>query len=617
MKASRHNGRSGKHGVYDVKHNDRDFDVEHSEHIDSERTKQNVYWDCYQGYSFAGSSQGRQFNFTEIERAYYYEHYSDFVDAQNERNEQARHPERNRTIDDVLKNNKTCPEESVIQLGNIDHAVTPDVLAKVSAEFFDEFNKRYGSHIHILDWALHLDEATPHIHERHVFDAKNKYGELCPQQDKALEELGFELPDPAKKKGKYNNRKMNFDAECRKLFLEIAQRNGVQVECEPVYGGAGYLEKQDFIIENQKKRIAEKQAVLDEITMRVLDMENFVEQVAEDAYEKACEAVSDTMAEQTRAEDIEELRRYKKWLTSDERKTPKDKRDFVGRCLDNLENRLRGMAQKVAGKVMETLQNPRIKEQKKSEVKEHARKSVRALLEANRKLVEEQRAKVAEKSKGRGIGISMNVFAVVKENVTARQVAMQYGIKINRSGLACCPFHKDKTPSMKIDKRYYCFGCGDTGDAIDFVAKYFGLAPKEAAMKIASDFGLNYDATNRAPPKKMAPKKTPEQILDEEQKQCFCVLSDYYHLLRKWKTEYAPKSMDEEWHPCFVEALQNISKVEYQLDTLLEKDIPDRASVVSDIGKGVKSIAGRIEEYRRSQGDAGEHRKGRSQENSR
>lgn len=102
------------------------------------------------------------------------------------------------------------------------------------------------------------------------------------------------------------------------------------------------------------------------------------------------------MAEQTRAEDIEELRRYKKWLTSDERKTPKDKRDFVGRCLDNLENRLRGMAQKVAGKVMETLQNPRIKEQKKSEVKEHARKSVRALLEANRKLVEEQRAKVAE-----------------------------------------------------------------------------------------------------------------------------------------------------------------------------------------------------------------------------
>lgn len=311
MKASRHNGRSGKHGVYDVKHNDRDFNVEHSEHIDAERTKQNIYWDCYQGYSFAGSSEERQFNFTEIERAYYFEHYGDFVDAQNERNELARHPERNRTVEDVLKNNKTCPEESVLQLGNIDHAVTPDVLAKVVAEFFDEFNKRYGSHIHILDWALHLDEGTPHVHERHVFDAKNKYGELCPQQEKALEELGFELPDPTKKKGKFNNRKMSFDAECRKLFLEIAQRNGVLVDCEPVYGGASYLEKQDFIIENQKKRIAEKQAVLDEITMRVSDMESFVEQIAENAYEKACKVVSDTVAEQTREEDIEELRNIK------------------------------------------------------------------------------------------------------------------------------------------------------------------------------------------------------------------------------------------------------------------------------------------------------------------
>lgn len=211
----------------------------------------------------------------------------------------------------------------------------------------------------------------------------------------------------------------------------------------------------------------------------------------------------------------------------------------------------------------------------------------------------------------------MNVFTVVKDNVTARQVATQYGMKISRSGLACCPFHSDKTASMKIDKRYYCFGCGETGDAIDLVAKYFGLAPKEAAMKIASDFGLNYDATNRAPPKRVEPQKTKEQILDEEQKLCFRVLSDYYHLLREWKIKYAPKSMDEELHPCFVEALQNISKVEYQMDTLLERDIPDRAFVVSDIGKGVKSIVRRIEEYRRSQGDTGVHRKGRGQENSR
>ena len=396
MRASRHNGRSGKHGVYDVKHNDRNFDVANSEHIDAERTKLNVYWDCYQGYCLNGDTSERKLTFTEIEKAYYFEHYGDHVDAQNERNEKAGHAERNRTTDDVLKNNKTCPEESILQLGNIDCSVTPDVLAKVVAEFFEEFEKRYGSHVHILDWALHLDEATPHVHVRQVYDALNKYGELCPQQEKALEELGFELPDPTKKRSRFNNRKMCFDAECRKLFLDIGQKNGVELEYEPEYGGASYLEKQDYIIENQQKRIAKMQAALDDITLKVLDMENMVEQIADDAYEKACEVVADTVAEHTRAEDIAELRSYKKWLTSDERKTPKDKRDFVGKCLDNLEARFRKMAQAVAKKVLGALQSPQIKEQKKEEIKERARVSVRERLAEHQKQVEMEKQRKAE-----------------------------------------------------------------------------------------------------------------------------------------------------------------------------------------------------------------------------
>lgn len=396
MRASRHNGRSGKHGVYDVKHNDRNFDVANSEHIDAERTKLNVYWDCYQGYCLNGDTSERKMTFTEIEKAYYFEHYGDHVDAQNERNEKAGHAERNRTTDDVLKNNKTCPEESILQLGNIDCSVTPDVLAKVVAEFFEEFEKRYGSHVHILDWALHLDEATPHVHVRQVYDALNKYGELCPQQEKALEELGFELPDPTKKRSRFNNRKMCFDAECRKLFLDIGQKNGVELEYEPEYGGASYLEKQDYIIENQQKRIAKMQAALDDITLKVLDMENMVGQIADDAYEKACEVVADTVAEHTRAEDIAELRSYKKWLTSDERKTPKDKRDFVGKCLDNLEARFRKMAQAVAKKVLGALQSPQIKEQKKEEIKERARVSVRERLAEHQKQVEMEKQRKAE-----------------------------------------------------------------------------------------------------------------------------------------------------------------------------------------------------------------------------
>ena len=224
-------------------------------------------------YSLPNDENERaRFTFTEVEKAYYVEKYSDHVDGQNERNRKARHYDRVKTIDGILENNKTCPEETLLQLGNIDGTVSADVLAQISAEYFEEFNKRYGSHVHILDWALHLDEATPHIHERHVFDAVNQYGELCPQQDKALEELGFELPKPNEKKGKYNNRKMVFDEECRKLFISICQKHGLDIDVEPVFGGASYLEKQDFIIMNQQKRIDEKQAVLDGLMMKIEDV---------------------------------------------------------------------------------------------------------------------------------------------------------------------------------------------------------------------------------------------------------------------------------------------------------------------------------------------------------
>ena len=398
MRASRHNGRSGKHGVYDVKHNDRNFDVTNSEHIDVNRTIQNVYWDCYQGYCLNGATQERKMTFSEVEKLYYFEHYGDHVDAQNERNEKGGHAERNRTVEDVLKNNKTCPEESLLQLGNMEYSVPPDVLGKVVAEFFEEFEKRYGSHVHILDWALHLDEATPHVHVRQVYDAINQYGELCPMQDKALEELGFVLPDSTKKKGRYNNRKMTFDAECRKLFLEIAKNNGVVLECEPIYGGASYLEKQDYIIEKQKQQIVIQQIKLEDITMKVSDIEKFAEEVAEDAYEKACEVITDTVMEQTREEDIKEIQNYKKWLSSDERKIPKEKKDFAMKCLETLETHLKGMAEKIRGRILKSLQNPKSKEQKKEEIKENARISIREKLSQYQKQVAIEKEKKVEKT---------------------------------------------------------------------------------------------------------------------------------------------------------------------------------------------------------------------------
>lgn len=54
----------------------------------------------------------------------------------------------------------------------------------------------------------------------------------------------------------------------------------------------------------------------------------------------------------------------------------------------------------------------------------------------------------------------MSIFEAVKQTVTTRQAAERYGIRVERYGMCRCPFHKDKTPSMKLDRRYYCFGCG-------------------------------------------------------------------------------------------------------------------------------------------------------------
>ncbi len=307
MKLTRHNGRSGKHGTYNPRHNDRRFDVENSEHIDAERARQNVYWDCYRGFTtheFRENPEQPDFSFEGIERMYYYEHYSDHVEAQNARNEKTRHTERNRTVEDLLKNNKTCPEESIYQIGTMEESVPPETLFRIVSEFYEEFERRFGSHIHILDWALHLDEGTPHIHERHVFDCENRYGELCPQQEKALEELGIPLPNPEKPKGRNNNCKQTFDAVCRTILFDIARRHGLHRDQEPSYGGRDYLEKQDYILMKQKEQLAAQEQKLEELTLKIEDVETLLDDVSDAAYDKAVEVVTDTVRQETHKEDI-------------------------------------------------------------------------------------------------------------------------------------------------------------------------------------------------------------------------------------------------------------------------------------------------------------------------
>ncbi|MUT97302.1 MAG: DUF4316 domain-containing protein [Subdoligranulum sp.] len=174
-----------------------------------------------------------------------------------------------------------------------------------------------------------------------------------------------------------------------------------------------------------------------------------------------------------------------------------------------------------------------------------------------------------------------NVFEAVKQSVSAREAAEFYGIKVSRTGMACCPFHDDKNPSMKVDQRFHCFGCGADGDVIDLTARLYNLAPKEAAEKLAQDFGLIYDS--QAPPRRRyVRQKTEAQQFREDRQRCYRVLSDYYYLLKKWETDHSPRTPEEEPHPRFVEAIQKKTYVEYLLDLFLYESEEEQKAWIAE-----------------------------------
>ena len=175
-----------------------------------------------------------------------------------------------------------------------------------------------------------------------------------------------------------------------------------------------------------------------------------------------------------------------------------------------------------------------------------------------------------------------NLFETVKQSITIREAAERYGIEVKRGGMVCCPFHDDKNPSMKLNKEYfYCFGCGATGDVIDLASRLYNLSPKEAAEKLAQDFGLIYDS--QAPPRRnYVRQKTETQQFREDRQRCYRILSDYYYLLKKWEADNSPRTPEEEPHPRFVEAIQKKTYVEYLLDLFLYESEEEQKAWIAE-----------------------------------
>lgn len=226
MRMTIHNGRAGKDGAYNPRHNDRQFDISHAEHIDPERVKSNIYW------NWTGDP-GKTFEAAEA--AFYEEHCREYLDAVNRRHREQRHPERVRNMDAYRTARQTCPEETLFMIGNRDEYLPPKTLRAI-CEKLKDWEESTVSGLKVLDMALHVDEeGAPHIHMRKAWIYKDENGIESIAQNKALQAAGIPLPHPDKPAGRHNNRKQSFSAMERQALYEICRGYGLEslLEMQP------------------------------------------------------------------------------------------------------------------------------------------------------------------------------------------------------------------------------------------------------------------------------------------------------------------------------------------------------------------------------------------------
>lgn len=247
MRMTIHNGRAGKNGTYSPKHNDRQFDISSAEHIDPERMPGNVYW------NWTGR---KDVSFEDCERAFYEEHCRAHLDAVNQRHREQRHPERVRDMDAYRTARQTCPEETLLMIGNKNEYLPPRTLRAI-CEKLKDWEENTVSGLRVLDMALHVDEeGAPHIHMRRAWIYRDENGIESIAQSKALQAAGIPLPHPDKAAGRHNNRKQSFSAMERQALYEICRGYGIEslLEMQPRERSRSGREMEDYKAEQAEKR---------------------------------------------------------------------------------------------------------------------------------------------------------------------------------------------------------------------------------------------------------------------------------------------------------------------------------------------------------------------------
>lgn len=248
MRATIHNGRTSNLGAFTPKHNDRNFNINHAEHINPERVKLNRYW------NWTGNPE-TTFEAAEID--FYEKHISAHLEAQNARYRAQRHAERAKTMDEYRKSPQTCPEEVILQIGKMGDTIPADMMARIIQEQINWEQKQFPG-VKVLNVALHMDEqGAPHIHERRAWVYTDRDGNLAISQNKSLEQMGVELPNPNKPRSRFNNRKMTFSRMCREHLLQICREHGLEIEEIPQEKSRSGRTLEDYQAGEAEKRAAD------------------------------------------------------------------------------------------------------------------------------------------------------------------------------------------------------------------------------------------------------------------------------------------------------------------------------------------------------------------------
>lgn len=307
-----HNGRKNRQGqAYRASHNDRKFDLDKAEHINQERTKENVYWHYLQ-------KENPDMDFSTAEKVFYKDHFEEALKIRNLSYIQHGNKKQVRTLEEYMQEH--CPEETIWMIGNADDMIPAKILHNVWKEQKAWMEKTFPQ-VTVLDWALHVDEqGAPHIHERHIFIGHDKRGLEVVGQNKALAEMGISAPNPQKPTGRHNNAKMTYTAKCREHFQEICKRHGLEIEVQPRERSEMGLTQAEYKTRQEEKAAARAEMRMKAAERTVNGFKEIEEQVSRQINDEYGELADVGLQKQSELSEIDNLKAEKTKLQEENEK---------------------------------------------------------------------------------------------------------------------------------------------------------------------------------------------------------------------------------------------------------------------------------------------------------